>query len=185
MSQPPLTFQRYGSAAARDVRAAVETIYRDSYTPEQQADPFNSPDTWMSRFDVYASGPGFDLVIAHALKEPAGQAFGWPLTAQTKWWDGLLAEPEPGFAVEDGTRTFALSEIMVRSRFTGRGVAHAVHDELLGSRQEKRATLLVEAENTVAYRAYTSWGWERVAQLRPGWPDAPLYDVLILALPVR
>ena len=74
---------------------------------------------------------------------------------------------------------------MVRSRFAGRGVAHALHDELLSSRQEKRATLLVEPENTVAYRAYTSWGWQHVAQLRPEWPDAPLFDVLMLVLPVR
>jgi hypothetical protein len=26
------------------------------------------------------------------------------------------------------------------------------------------------------------WGWRKVAQLRPGWPDAPLFDVLILPL---
>ena len=99
--------------------------------------------------------------------------------------DGLDAEPEPGFTIEDGQRTFALSEIMVRQKWTGRGVAHALHDELLSTRPEKRATLLVEPENTVAYRAYTAWGWQKVAQLRPAWPDAPLFDVLILPLPAR
>ena len=94
-------------------------------------------------------------------------------------------EPEPGFTDEDGSRTFALSEIMVRRPWTGRGVAHALHDELLRGRNEKRATLLVELGNDVAYRAYTAWGWRKVARLRPGWPDAPLYDVLILPLAVR
>ena len=103
----------------------------------------------------------------------------------SKWWDGLDAEPEPGFTAEDGQRTFALSEIMVRQELTGRGIARALHDQLLGGRHEKRATLLVEPENTVAYRAYQSWGWRKVARLRPGWPDAPLFDVLILPLPVR
>jgi GNAT superfamily N-acetyltransferase len=186
MNNPaPLAFQRYDGPAARDVRTTVETVYRDSYTAEQQADPFNSPGTWMRRFDAYTSGPGFDLVIAYEGKEPAGQAWGWPLAARSSWWDGLVAEPEPGFTAEDGTRTFALSEIMVRSGFTGRGVAHALHDELLAGRHEKRATLLVEPDNSPAYRAYTSWGWTCAAQLRPGWPDAPLFDVLMLALPVR
>jgi len=163
----------------------VEAIYRASYTPEQQADPFNSPDTWMRRFDAYTSAAGFDLVIARMGGEPAGQAWGWPLAAKSSWWTGLVAEPEPEFTEEDGTRTFALSEIMVRSDFAGRGVAHALHDELLAGRHERRATLLVEPDNITAYRAYSSWGWQQAAQLRPDWPDAPLFDVLILPLPVR
>ena len=94
-----------------------------------------------------------------------------------------MAEPEPGFTLEDGHRTFALSELMVRQPRTGRGIAHALHDELLQHRPETRATLLVRPENTTAYRAYIRWGWHRVAQLRPGWPDAPLMDVLIISLP--
>jgi len=180
-----LTFQRCDAAEARDARAIVETIYRDSYTEAPQADPFNSPDVWMRRFDAYTSGRGFDLVIAFDSEEPVGQAWGWPLTADTRWWEGLTSEPEPGFTAEDGKRTFALSEIMVRQPWTGRGIAHELHNELLARRDEKRATLLVEPGNTVAYRAYAAWGWRAVAQLRPGWPDAPLFDVLVLPLPVR
>lgn len=74
---------------------------------------------------------------------------------------------------------------MVRQDWTGQGFAHALHDELLQRRREKRATLLVRPENTTAYRAYTRWGWHPVGQLRPNWPDAPLMDVLIMPLPVR
>jgi hypothetical protein len=71
---------------------------------------------------------------------------------------------------------------MVRQERTGHGVAHALHDELVRTRPEKRATLLVERDSSIAYRAYTAWGWQKAAQLRPGWPDAPLFDVLILPL---
>jgi GNAT superfamily N-acetyltransferase len=74
---------------------------------------------------------------------------------------------------------------MVRRDWTGQGVAHALHDELLQRRHETRATLLVRPENTTAYRAYTRWGWHPVAQLRPNWPDAPLMDVLIMPLPLK
>jgi ribosomal protein S18 acetylase RimI-like enzyme len=183
--KPALRFRCFSSGHARAERDTVELIYRDSYTAEQQADPFNSPETWMSRFDSYAAGAGFDLVIAYDGETPAGQAWGWPLRAGSSWWTGLIVEPEPGFTAETGRRTFALSEIMVRQGWGGRGIAHALHDKLLAGRNEERATLLVEPENTTAYRAYTSWGWQHVAQLRPAWPDAPLFDVLILPLPVR
>jgi GNAT superfamily N-acetyltransferase len=184
--RPDLTFRRYGPDEARAIRATVEMIYRDSYTEAiERGDPFDSPDAFMHRFDAYTQGRAFDLVVAYADSEPAGQTWGWPLSPGSKWWDGLDHEPEPGFTAEDGQRTFALSEIMVRQRWTGRGVAHALHDELLGARHEKRATLLVEPDNPVAYRAYTAWGWRKAGQLRPAWPDAPLLDVLILPLPVR
>ena len=73
---------------------------------------------------------------------------------------------------------------MVRQPFTGRHIAHALHDELLAPRKEQRATLLVEQGNTTAYRAYLKWGWRKVAELRPNWPDSPLFDVLILPLPI-
>jgi GNAT superfamily N-acetyltransferase len=183
---PSLTFERYDAEAASSARAAVETVYRDAYFEAVASDdPFNGPEPFMRRFDAYTRpGRGFDLVIAYADTEPVAQAWGWPLGRAAAWWHGLESEPEPGFTDEDGKRTFALSEIMVRRPWTGRGVAHALHDELLGGRNEKRATLLVEPGNDVAYRAYVAWGWRKVARLRPAWPDAPLYDVLILPLPV-
>jgi hypothetical protein len=98
--------------------------------------------------------------------------------------EGLTAELEPGFTDEDGTRTFGLSEIVVRHAWTGRGIAHRLHDELLTGRYESRASLTVDPHNDVAYRAYLRWGWREVAKLRPGWPDAPLFDVLVLPLPL-
>jgi len=178
-----LTFRRHDGRSARAIRDIVKKIYRDSYSEQQQADPFNASDAWMRRFDAYTANGGFDLVIAYADGESAGQAWGWPLVGQ-EWWSYLVTDPEPGFTNEDGKRTFALSEIMVRRAWAGRGVAHALHDELLAARTEKRATLLVEPENEVAYRAYTAWGWRKAAQLRPPWPDSPTFDVLMLPLPV-
>lgn len=187
MTGPALDFRRYGAGAARAVKDTVEAIYRDAYSEViASGEQFDSVEAFMERFDAYTSGGrGFDLVIAYAGGEPAGQAFGWPLTPGTAWWDGLDAEPGPGFTDEDGKRTFAFSEIMVRHEYTGQGVAHALHDELLRRRDEQRATLLVEADNPTAYRAYLRWGWRKAGQLRPAWPDAPLFDVLILPLPIR
>ncbi|MGH3764327.1 MAG: GNAT family N-acetyltransferase [Pseudonocardiaceae bacterium] len=180
-----LSFQRFDTAGARVQRDTVEIVYCDAYA-EQMASggAFESAEAAMIRFDAYTSRDGFDLVIGYLNGEPVGQTWGWALTPTSAWWRGLLVEPEPGFTVEDGTRTFALSEVMVRRNWIGRGIAHALHDELLRDRSETRATLLVRPDNVTAYGAYTRWGWHKVAQLRPGWPDAPLLDVLMLSLPV-
>ncbi len=181
-----LTFRRYDATTARQIRDTVEAIYKDSYVEAiASGDPFDSVETFMRRFDAYTSGDGLDMVIAYRDSTPVGQTWGWPLTEQggARWWSGLLTKPDPGFTSEDGKRTFALSEIMVRQSATGQGIAHALHDELLSKRTEQRAALLVEPDNTTAYRAYLHWGWRRTAQLRPAWPDAPLFDVLILPLP--
>ncbi len=176
--------ERYSAAGARAIRKTVQSIYERSYIDEiASGNPFDSVEAFMHRFDSYASNPDLDLVIAYQnAGEAIGQAWGWPLTEQTGWWSGLLSEPEPGFTREDGCRTFALSEIMVVREWTSRGIGRALHDELLLARPEARATLLVEPDNERAYKAYRKWGWRRVSQLRPSWPDAPTFDVLILDL---
>jgi hypothetical protein len=138
----------------------------------------------MGRFDACASNPLLELVVAYEAGTPAGQTWGWPLTADSRWWSRLDHEPAPGFTDEDGTRTFALSEIMVVRERTGQGIAHALHDELLRGRPEERATLLAGPENVNAYRAYIRWGWQKASHLRPAWPDAPTFDVLMLSLPI-
>jgi hypothetical protein len=184
---PDLAFRRFDAAGARQIRATVEAIYQGSRVDViARADPFYTIDAFMRRFDTYAGWAGFDLVVAWLDGRPAGQAWGWPLdrTRGASWWEGLIKEPEPGFTAEDGKRTFALSEIMICQQYRGQHVAHALHDELLNGRQEARATLLADPADDDACRAYLRWGWHAVAQLRPRWSDAPLFDVLIQPLPV-
>ena len=182
-----LAFRRYDSAGARAIRDTVAQIHRGAYVARiESGDPFYTVDAFMGRFDTYTSRDGFDLVTAWLDDEPVGQAWGWPLDQArgAGWWRGLINEPEPGFTAEDGKRTFALSEIMVCEPYTGQHIAHALHDALLNGRSEARATLLVNPANEKAYGVYLRWGWRKVAQLRPHWPGAPLFDVLILPLPV-
>ncbi len=115
---------------------------------------------------------------------PVGLALGYALPAGARWWAGLTTPAEPGMTEETGRRTFALNELMVSPDWQRRGVAHALHDELLGHRGEDRATLLVREDNTTAQRAYGRWGWQKVGKVQP-FPDSPHYDALILPLPVR
>ncbi|GAA0947971.1 GNAT family N-acetyltransferase [Nonomuraea longicatena] len=180
-----VTFQRVNAVGARTHRGLVADIHRDAYAERiTTGEEFAADRAFMDRFDAYTARQGFDLVFGHLPGKggvsAVGQAWGWALDARSRWWSGLESEPEPGFTIESGTRTFALSEIMVRRAFTGRGFARALHDELLRTRTEERATLLVRPDNTRAYAAYTRWGWRQMGRLRPGWPAAPLMDVLIL-----
>ncbi len=47
--------------------------------------------------------------------EPVGIAYGYPLSANTRWWE-QLAEPVPdAMRREDGHRTFGLMELAVRA----------------------------------------------------------------------
>jgi len=182
-----VNFQRYDSAEAKRIRDTVERIYVNSYVDAiSSGDPFDTVSAFMERFDAYTNRSDFDMVVAYTGNMPVGQTWGWPLDerAGKGWWSGLIGSPEPDFTQEDGHRTFALSEIMVRQEYTGKHIARALHNRLLSNRPEHRATLLVESNNEPAYRAYLNWGWRKVAQLRPNWPNAPLFDVLILKLPI-
>jgi ribosomal protein S18 acetylase RimI-like enzyme len=187
MTSPHLdgvTFEHYAAPQARDIGVTVEDVYRRSYVDAiASGDPFHSPQEFMRRFDAYTSRSqsGFTLVLARINGEPVGQTWGWPLPPNTGWWLDLeLDDGDPAvFTAENGSRTFALSEIMVCSGHTGHGIARQLHDELLGGRPEQRATLLVDPENTRAYNTYRHWGWYKVGTLRPNWENAPTFDVLI------
>ncbi|MFF0722782.1 hypothetical protein [Micromonospora sp. NPDC003816] len=80
-----------------------------------------------------------------------------------------------GFTDEDDRRTFAISELLVRANARRQGVAQTLHDRLLGSHIEERATLLVRPDNAITRRGYDSWGWTQEARLRPGWENARVH----------
>jgi|HubBroStandDraft_1064217.scaffolds.fasta_scaffold15654_4 ribosomal protein S18 acetylase RimI-like enzyme len=165
-----LHFDAVGVRARRDTIAAV---YDDAYAARiASGDPFASSEAFMERFDSHASDPLIDLVIAQADGESVGQIWGCPVT------------PTIAGAVGEGERVFALCEIMVRQAWTGQGLAHSLHDELLAGRPERFAQLYVRPENTGAYRAYLKWGWVKAGQTRPNLLGAPVFDVLMLRLPI-
>lgn len=185
---PDLRFQRYDAQAARAQRETIALIHLDAYADAiVSGDPFESHEAFMQRFDAHARYPSLDLVIAYSGAEPVGQTWGFPVAKPTI--SGLPVDPTDtdgpsGSANEDREQIFALAEIMVRRALTGQGIAHALHNELLAARTERYAELYVRPDNTAAYRAYLKWGWRRVGETRPDMPHAPLFDVLILPLPI-
>jgi ribosomal protein S18 acetylase RimI-like enzyme len=87
-------------------------------------------------------------------------------------------------STEHPGRTFALTDLLVRASWRQQGIGRELHDLILASRGEERATLTVPPAATPAQRAFRSWGWQKVARARGPEPGGTVSDVLVLALPV-
>jgi GNAT superfamily N-acetyltransferase len=173
----------HDAAGARAIQEQLFALYARIYA-DQLSDPFYSIERFAERFTGHSSRPGYRLITGQCGGNLLGYAYGVPLGPNTLWWEGLRTEVPPAALVEDGTRTFAVNEIMVDERWRRRGIARVLHDALLNALSQRRATLLVDSGNAPAKTAYLSWGWQEFGQLQP-YPDAPLYDALILDLTSR
>ncbi|KAB1915196.1 GNAT family N-acetyltransferase [Micromonospora sp. AMSO31t] len=170
-----LRLRHYGAERAQELVDQLMDVYLDAHSEDG---PLYNAQRYQRQLTLHMPRAGWELVAARVDRELVGYIYGFPLAPDTRWWDGIQ-EPIPvGFTHEDGQRTFAISELLVRRRWQRRGIARALHDELMSSRTEERATLLVRPANTAARNAYRAWGWQSVASLRPAWEDAPTFMVL-------
>ncbi|MCX5182624.1 GNAT family N-acetyltransferase [Streptomyces sp. NBC_00268] len=141
--------------------------------------PFYHPDRFNERLTTYASRPGWEAVVAYEGDEPIGYVFAVPLGENTGWWSSEK-EPLPAeYTAEDGARTLALNEILVRRKWRGahgKGAARALHEQLLGERQEQRVTLLVNPllSDGRLKAVYESWGYKPVGSQQP-FADSPVF----------
>lgn len=124
----------------------------------------------------------FALVTATADRHLVGFAFGLPLSPDTSWWSSLLTPLPADVTDEWPGRTFALIEFGVVKAWRRRGIGKALHDRLLQSRSEQRATLTVLPDASAAQAAYARLGWHKVAQTRNPLPGDPIFDVLLKQL---
>jgi GNAT superfamily N-acetyltransferase len=162
-----------------EVQAMHAEVYADApYEGDDAAVMFGG------RFSVLFRQPGFTLAEARHGGYLVGYASGMPLRASTSWWRNLTtALPEDVIAEHPG-RTFALIDLAVRAPWRRQGIARDLHDLILVGRPEERATAAVLPEARPAQRAFSSWGWRKVARTRDAEPGSPVRDVLLAALPV-
>ncbi|MCX4761937.1 N-acetyltransferase [Streptomyces sp. NBC_01275] len=145
--------------------------------------PFYQRDRFDERLTAYSSRTGWEAVIGYHDEEPVGYVFAVPLGENTGWWS---AEQEPladEYIAEDGRKTLALNEILVRQPWRGahgKGTAHALHEELLSQRQERRVTLLVNpALSDGRLKAvYESWGYKQIGRQQP-FDDSPVFATMM------
>ncbi|WP_037685379.1 GNAT family N-acetyltransferase [Streptomyces aureocirculatus] len=174
---PELDLRHYGHAQAAEIRDLLLDVHDEVYAGVD--DPL-APRNVFARFaDSWSGKEGFACVVGYARGEPVGYAYGAPLGPATTWWGKVEPTPADGFMAETGTRTFALSELMVRSPWRGTGASRLIHDELLRGRPEERVTLLVHKEHPKVRALYESWGYEPVGEARP-FAGAPVLCAMVL-----
>jgi ribosomal protein S18 acetylase RimI-like enzyme len=131
------------------------------------------------RFRSQVRRPGFRAAVAFDGETAVGMAYGYPLAANSGWWDTLI-EPVPDeLRREDGKRTFGLFELAVRPAWRRRGVATELHRALVNGLDNQRVMLNSRPEATAAQAAYRTWGYRRVGAAIP-WEGAAEHDVMVL-----
>ncbi|MFJ2406685.1 GNAT family N-acetyltransferase [Streptomyces xanthochromogenes] len=178
-----LDIRHYDHHQAAEIRQLLLDVYAEVYADAAKTDPFATVERFAQGLDGWSRRPGWTCVVGYDQDQPAGYAYGAPLPEGAPWWGGLLTEVPADVVEETGTRTYALSELMVRAPWRKTGMARQIHDALLDARTEERATLLVDQEHPKVHRLYKSWGWQTLGDLRPRIPDAPLFHAMLLTLP--
>jgi ribosomal protein S18 acetylase RimI-like enzyme len=182
MAAADLTFRLLDGPQAAAHAAELQELHSEVYT----APPYRRTDDaaqFSRRFRVQARQPGFALAEARHGGYLVGFAAGMPLRPSTSWWRDLTT-PVPGdVTAEHPGRTFALLDLVVRASWRRQGLGRTLHDLLLRSRPEERATLVVQPAATAAQSAFQNWGWRKIARTRDPDGSSPVSDVLLTALP--
>jgi GNAT superfamily N-acetyltransferase len=166
------------------LKDALNSTY-EAARVDQQHDPFFTPERfWQRLLDLYLPSKDFGLCAGWLDGEMIGFAFGSVRDRDSSapiWASAAPVLPgRPGPVQE--TDVYIFRELNVRPEHQGHGYGRELHDALLDRRPESVAHLLVRKDNDRARRAYFSWGWRRIGELRP-FQDAPLMDEMVIALP--
>ncbi|WP_326846985.1 GNAT family N-acetyltransferase [Streptomyces kaniharaensis] len=133
------------------------------------------------RFRSQVRRRGFRAAVAFDGDAVVGMAYGYPLSANTRWWDTLTDPVPDDLKHEDGNRTFGLFELAVRPAWRRQGVATRMQRVLIGGLDNARVMLNSRPEATAAQASYRVWGYRRVGSAIP-WDGAARHDVMILDL---
>ncbi|MGH3940967.1 MAG: GNAT family N-acetyltransferase [Pseudonocardiaceae bacterium] len=179
--KPDVELHHYTGQEFSTIRNIAIDLYREAFGHEIDK-PFWSMERYTQRIERHATMSGFSAVVAYANEEPIGFAYGITLPTTTRWW-ATIQPPltDPMFTREDGHRTFALFEVIVKPQHQRQGIGRCIHDELLAKRSEQRITIATHHGNTQARNAYTRWGYHHIGTRQPA-PPAPLLDVYMRIL---
>lgn len=176
-----VTVHRRGTAL--DQLGAIEGIYANAYAEPPYHEGPEDVAEFCAGWPHRVAQPSFRLVVARLHGTPVGFTFGHQLTANTRWWNGLLDRVDEDVITEHPGRTFAVIELAVEDTFRRSGIGRELHTHLLAGLTEERATLLVRPDATAARVAYLSWAYRPIGRLQP-FANGPTYDAMIKQLVV-
>lgn len=175
MNGQPL-LQRFRLGDLEYVRPVLVELYAECYAAGRKTQ-FYSNEQFLERLTDHA-GPGWEAVVGYSQGRPIGYSYGCPLPANTVWWDAAQPRLLPELTVEDGQRTFAVLQLMVRANWRGTGLARRLHDSLTRGRAERRVTMLVDDEHEKVSELYEQWGYVSVAHCQPYFVG-PTYKLML------
>lgn len=168
-----IEIRHFGSDDLPAIRQILIDIHADAYS-DAMDDPFNQRFPWF--VDRWGQRPGFACAVAYDGSEPTGFCYGAPAAQGREWWR------EHWSPVEGGDSTFAVSELMIRKNWRKIGLSGRLHDELLATRSEALAVLLVDLTHPKVQKLYESWSYVKVGTQQP-FADAPVFAVMVKKLP--
>ncbi|WP_371484803.1 GNAT family N-acetyltransferase [Kitasatospora sp. NBC_00315] len=170
-----------GEATAQ-LEEGLKEVFAQAFAEPPYGEGPADVDRAFRRFRSHTRKAGFLAAVAFG---PGGQvvgmAFGYPLTATTRWWDTLTEAVPDDVRTEDGKRTFGLFELAVRPAWRRRGIATRLHTVLTEAVTNDRVMLNSRPEATAAQAAYRAWGYHCAGTAIP-WDGAAPHHVLLLEL---
>ncbi|WP_311766129.1 GNAT family N-acetyltransferase [Streptomyces telluris] len=180
-----MLLRHYDHTHAADLRDLLLNVHDDCYAGPDRGE-FDSRERFAQFVDHWSQGPGWVCIISHDDDQDGqavGFAYGAPLPTGSPWWS-KIAGLDPEFTHETGSRTFAVSEVVVRPQWRKTGTSTRLHEELLTGRHEERATLLVDSTHPKVQALYEAWGYSALGQTKP-FADAPVMTAMIRPLTPR
>lgn len=167
-----IELQHYAHEDLPAIRQTLLDVHAQipEYPPD---DLFNQRFPWF--VDHWGRSPDFSCVVGYDDEEVVGFAYGAPLAEGREWWRDHL-EPAP-----EKSRTYAVSELMVRPEWRKTGVSERLHQTLLADLKEDLAVLLVDSMHPKVQFRYESWGYRKVGEKQP-FADSPVFAVMVKPL---
>ncbi|MER7046279.1 GNAT family N-acetyltransferase [Streptomyces jumonjinensis] len=167
-----MDLKRYTHADARDVRSLLLDIHDEAYA--DTPDEFHSRERFSYFVDRWSSREDWLCISGWEQGGPVGCAYG-SMFKPGGWWKG---HPRPR---ELRGSVFALSELMVVSKWRGTKRAQKIHDALLKEVTADMVSLTVETERPRVQAMYERWNYAKVGEAMPS-DDSPLYAVMVRKL---
>lgn len=165
-------YERRSGAQTLDMLDDIADLYDEIRSEYIERHDIFSRASFVTRTDSQARKPGFDLITAASHGLLAGFSFGYPIPSGD-WWSEC-SPPPPDVL---NSAKFAVIELDVRKEYRRRGIGKRLLDMLLGSRDEKFATLAC-LRGSSAQAMYERWGWYKVATFE----DLPPMDAMLIPL---
>lgn len=174
------------AATAQECKNPIFQLYYETFSKPPYRWPDNEEKHFRQQLSRLATDATFGIATAQTADELVGFAYGYTLRPDTTWWDGFVMPVPEELTTEREGRTFALIDFAVAESWRRHGIGRRLHDTLLTSRHEARATLAVEPAAHEARAVYERWAWRVVGRLRgPATDFAPEFDIMVRDLPLR